>query len=194
MLIVPLLFLVGAMFSAYFVDHKIALGKNPRYDFLLTAISSLMLFVSVAGYKGVFGIFGESYNNSVDFFLLSLLAMAMGIQNASMTSASGAVIRTTHLTGVTTDLGIGLVRILSPAVPYLVREQELRATRMRIGIILSFIFGSATCAFVFLQISYLGFLIPAVTSLAVLYFARASAQSVLKLQSSEQEQVNDRSS
>lgn len=33
-------------------------------------------------------------------------AMALGIQNAMTTKLSGAVIRTTHLTGLTTDLGI----------------------------------------------------------------------------------------
>lgn len=34
------------------------------------------------------------------------LCLAMGIQNALVTKISGAVVRTTHLTGVTTDLGI----------------------------------------------------------------------------------------
>ena len=32
--------------------------------------------------------------------------MALGLQNAMTTRFSGAVIRTTHLTGMTTDLGL----------------------------------------------------------------------------------------
>jgi uncharacterized membrane protein YoaK (UPF0700 family) len=32
--------------------------------------------------------------------------MAMGMQNAMTTKFSGAVIRTTHITGLTTDMGI----------------------------------------------------------------------------------------
>ena len=39
-----------------------------------------------------------------------LAAFAMGLQNATITKISGAVIRTTHLTGVTTDLGIESVQ------------------------------------------------------------------------------------
>jgi uncharacterized membrane protein YoaK (UPF0700 family) len=39
-------------------------------------------------------------------------ALAMGLQNATVTRVSGAVVRTTHLTGVTTDLGIELVQAL----------------------------------------------------------------------------------
>lgn len=35
-------------------------------------------------------------------------AMAMGLQNAMATTFSGSVLRTTHLTGMFTDLGIGL--------------------------------------------------------------------------------------
>ncbi|HQY88221.1 MAG TPA: YoaK family protein, partial [Tepidisphaeraceae bacterium] len=34
---------------------------------------------------------------------------AMGLQNATITSISGAVVRTTHITGVTTDIGTSLV-------------------------------------------------------------------------------------
>lgn len=36
----------------------------------------------------------------------NLVAMAAGLQNAMATSYSGAVVRTTHMTGIVTDLGI----------------------------------------------------------------------------------------
>jgi uncharacterized membrane protein YoaK (UPF0700 family) len=39
------------------------------------------------------------------------LAFAMGLQNALVTRVSGAVVRTTHMTGVLTDIGIELVRM-----------------------------------------------------------------------------------
>jgi uncharacterized membrane protein YoaK (UPF0700 family) len=39
-----------------------------------------------------------------------LLCMAMGMQNSLVTRLSGAVVRTTHLTGVVTDLGIETAR------------------------------------------------------------------------------------
>lgn len=42
-----------------------------------------------------------------------MLAGAMGLQNALATSWSGAVLRTTHMTGTATDLGSALGRILS---------------------------------------------------------------------------------
>jgi len=39
-------------------------------------------------------------------------AFAMGLQNATITKISGAVVRTTHLTGVVTDLGLEGVQLL----------------------------------------------------------------------------------
>lgn len=39
------------------------------------------------------------------------LLFAMGLQNALVTRISGAVVRTTHLTGVLTDLGIEIVEV-----------------------------------------------------------------------------------
>jgi len=42
-------------------------------------------------------------------WLVLALAFAMGMQNALVTRVSGAVVRTTHLTGVVTDLGLELV-------------------------------------------------------------------------------------
>ena len=41
----------------------------------------------------------------------ALLGFGMGIQNALVTRLSGAVVRTTHMTGVVTDLGIETVRL-----------------------------------------------------------------------------------
>src|SRR5947209_8422557 len=43
--------------------------------------------------------------------LVGLGAMAMGLQNATITRISGAVVRTTHVTGVVTDLGLEIVAV-----------------------------------------------------------------------------------
>lgn len=45
--------------------------------------------------------------------LIVLLCFSMGLQNAIITKLSDAVIRTTHVTGMVTDLGIAAGRILS---------------------------------------------------------------------------------
>jgi len=44
-------------------------------------------------------------------WLTLLPAFAMGLQNAAITRISGGVVRTTHVTGVVTDLGLDLARL-----------------------------------------------------------------------------------
>jgi uncharacterized membrane protein YoaK (UPF0700 family) len=46
------------------------------------------------------------------YTLIGLAAMAMGLQNATITRISGAVVRTTHMTGVLTDIGLESVQLL----------------------------------------------------------------------------------
>lgn len=46
--------------------------------------------------------------------LAALLCVAMGLQNGLVSRLSGAIVRTTHLTGVVTDLGVETARWLSP--------------------------------------------------------------------------------
>jgi uncharacterized membrane protein YoaK (UPF0700 family)/anti-anti-sigma regulatory factor len=45
--------------------------------------------------------------------ITGVASFAMGLQNATVTEISGAVVRTTHLTGVVTDLGLEGVRFLN---------------------------------------------------------------------------------
>lgn len=160
MLSVPLFFLAGAIFSAFFVDHQIQRGKRPLYFVLAGLVCLLMIFISGAGQNDFFGPFGTPYDVRRDYLLVALLCLCSGIQNAAVTSASGAVLRTTHLTGITTDLGIGLVRLFSGSRD----PRETQGLRIRLSVIAGFISGSLVGAFAFLHYAYSGFLIPALIS------------------------------
>lgn len=69
-----------------------------------------------------------------------LLLFAMGLQNALVTSLSNAVVRTTHLTGLFTDLGIELSQVFFYTKPE--QQQKLWASiRLRLTIICCFFLG-----------------------------------------------------
>lgn len=48
-----------------------------------------------------------------DAWYLNLLTFAMGMQNAIIRQGTGTIIRTTHMTGIVTDIGIALGTVLS---------------------------------------------------------------------------------
>lgn len=164
MLIVPLFFLFGSMLSGQLVDIRLKLHKRPRYFVAFGLIFFLLCLVLSLGVFGYFGKFGEPFQLSRDYTLLILLCFTCGIQNGTITSVSKSVIRTSHLTGVTTDLGLGIVRVLNRKKIKDEIGNEVHANLMRIGIIFFFVLGSVVGGYVFTQMNYAGFFVPVLTS------------------------------
>ena len=91
-------FSLGAMLSGLIIqDGTLRLGR--RYGVAL-ALESLLLVAAIPLFSR------QQLNGAL------LAAMACGLQNAMVTPYSGAVVRTTHLSGMFTDLGIGLGHLL----------------------------------------------------------------------------------
>lgn len=161
MLLVPFWFLCGAMISGFLVDLRSRTKKRPKYYLVFGVMFVLLMVVVIGGFNGLFGVFGEPLGRPQNYLLLALLCLICGIQNATVTSVSRAVVRTTHLTGITTDLGIGLVRIFNRRLLGDVSE-DIKANWMRTGIILFFIAGSVVGGFLYRAAGYRGFILPLV--------------------------------
>lgn len=164
MLAVPIFFLFGSMLAGELIDVRIKLHKKPKYFLTFGLIFCLTLIVFLAGILGFFGVFGGPLDIKHDYLLLALLCMICGIQNGTVTTVSKSVVRTTHLTGITTDLGLGLVRVFHGKKLPSLRDDEVKANLMRVGIIAFFGVGSVVASIVFLQMGYLGFVVPLFSS------------------------------
>ncbi len=181
MLVVPGFFLLGSVIAGELVDVRIKLHKKPKYFLTFGLIFSLTVVVYLAGILGVFGDFAEPLTIKNDYFLLALLCMVCGIQNGTITTVSRSVVRTTHLTGITTDLGLGIVRVLHGEKLPSLRDDEVKANLMRIGIIIFFGVGSTIGSLTFLKMGYAGFIVPLISS--GLLFATMVYFQVFKRQS-----------
>lgn len=161
---VPFFFLLGAFIAGLLIDRPIFYGRKPHFDWVM-GLSALCLFFAASGIELLnFGVFGDSFGLKQNYLLMVLLCMASGLQNAAITSSSGRSVRTTHITGLVTDLGLGLARIFSLNLKQERHQAELRANYLRIGSVVSFIIGSSIGAWVFLMLGYKGFLLPAIIS------------------------------
>ena len=129
---VALAFMAGAALSGMIVqDSTLKLGR--RYGVALV-LESLLLFAAIP------------------LFMQGRLA---GPQNAMATTYSGAVIRTSHLSGMFTDLGIGLGHAL--------RGMPLQKRRLLLcGLIISgFFTGAVLGALLFVRFGYAALAVPA---------------------------------
>jgi uncharacterized membrane protein YoaK (UPF0700 family) len=165
---IPIFFLLGVMISAYLIHHPTRRGGKPHYAAVMALVMLCLVAAALLGYLNFFGKFGDDIRLKQDYVLLALLCAASGLQNAAVTTASGSSVRTTHLTGITTDLGIGIVRVwcLPDNLDNRARAQlEWAWARFRVGTWNAFALGSAVGALVFMKYEYLGFLLPATLAL-----------------------------
>ncbi|RXH55870.1 putative transmembrane protein [Granulicella sibirica] len=96
-------FLAGATCTSVMI--RWARRRSLKSEYALPLILEAFLLFT-------FGFTGHVFENKEVLGTVALLCFTMGLQNAIVTKLSGAVIRTTHLTGMVTDVGIKLGRIL----------------------------------------------------------------------------------
>ncbi len=159
MLTVPLFFLLGCFIAGLLIDRPIVEGRQPHFDWVM-GLSAVCLLAAASGEVFRYGGFGGFLGLKHAFFLLAMLCLASGLQNGAITASSLRSVRTTHLTGITTDLGLGLARLFTFNLNKEKYQKEIRSNQLRIGSIVFFVLGSAVGAFIFLKLGYAGFLLP----------------------------------
>jgi uncharacterized membrane protein YoaK (UPF0700 family) len=103
-LFLVLSFFGGTVLASLVLERSDQSRPAARYAFaLLIEAAVLLCFVFIAGLS-------RATHARILDAEAALLCLAMGMQNSMVTRLSGSVVRTTHLTGVVTDLGIEAVR------------------------------------------------------------------------------------
>ena len=144
-------FISGAMTTAWMVNWGLRRQLQSAYGRPLLLEAVLLL---------VFGLFGSGINFFAGLFVpltVLLLCFIMGLQNAVITKISHAEIRTTHVTGLVTDLGIELGKLLY--INRLTRDNLVTANRTKLRIhatlITSFFVGGLVGAIGFKSFGYI---------------------------------------
>ena len=151
-------FLFGSVIAGFLL-HSSTLKLGRHYDTALFLESALLLitlwFLSTGSFYGHF-----------------FASAACGLQNAMATTYSGAVIRTTHVTGIFTDLGIMLGEFFRG------ERLDKRKAKLFLIIIIGFIFGGTLGALLYTKYQFMALLFPSSICLfiAVVYrfYARKS--------------------
>lgn len=135
-------FLVGAVLSGFIIgQNSLKLGR--RYGRALY-LEALLLIMSYWLYQQ------HAYLGQLT------AAMACGLQNAMVATYSGAVIRTTHLTGLTSDMGAAIGNWLA--------GRAISKPTLGFQAIIWYCFcgGGVVGAFLFAKVNYAAFIVPIV--------------------------------
>lgn len=154
-----LLFLAGAFSSSLIINTA---GHNQRFSYVIPILLEIVILLacSMKGFDGHF--------LYPDRLFIGSLLFAMGLQNALVSVISGSVVRTTHLTGTFTDLGIDLAQFKTGT---LTQQREVFShIKLRLTIILCFILGALLGAYVFGRLDFVAFLVPISFLLFALFY------------------------
>jgi uncharacterized membrane protein YoaK (UPF0700 family) len=134
-------FLMGSFTSSFIAEF--VSKKNPRLFHVIPISLEITILI-------VIGFFGTQFNlitlegKLIAFFML----FAMGIQNSLVTSISRSTVRTTHLTGLFTDLGIELSQLFFYKNPEDVKRLKTNIY-LRLSIITFFFVGCISGGFLY---------------------------------------------
>lgn len=160
-----LAFTLGAAVTAILVNGARQHGLRSEYALPLLLEALLLL---------LFGLMGAAFNRQTPFAVpltVLVLSFTMGLQNALISKISSSQIRTTHMTGIVTDIGIELGKMLywnraasSPEFRVRANHAKLRLLTILFG---AFVVGGVVGAAGF---KYIGFIwvVPAALSLLAL--------------------------
>ncbi len=157
-------FISGAAFSGHMIGRKIEENKEPHYT-LVTAIKSFLF--------GIVLILSEFHLDDptieIKLAIIFLLSFCCGVQNSTCSIATNGFLKPTHMTGLSTDIGIHLTKIFawknSDKNKF---NTELLKNKLRLSILGFFIFGGAIALMIFSANGHYGFLFPFVSSLCLL--------------------------
>ncbi|MDW5288332.1 YoaK family protein [Formosa sp. PL04] len=136
-------FLFGSFLSSFLIDK---FKENKKLNvFVLPSLIEAIILISI-------GLFSNIVEIKYPDLIICLLLFAMGLQNSFVTKISNAVVRTTHLTGLFTDLGIDLSHLLFPKL-HPNREKLKSNIKLRVFIILFFFTGGFIGGFLYSELN-----------------------------------------
>jgi uncharacterized membrane protein YoaK (UPF0700 family) len=154
LLVIPLAFISGGLLTSFILDRNYSPEKIPNYpvvQFLITfLLGSIATFFSV----GIFDISLPFTHSDKSIVLIGLLCLVCGLKNGLTTWATYGKIRTTHITGLSTDIGLHLPKLFQRNGANSRYPEPKRVTYVRFTTLLSFSIGSCIAAALIPMIGY----------------------------------------
>ncbi|MDG4876276.1 YoaK family protein [Mesorhizobium sp. WSM4935] len=128
-------FVTGAFISGLLIEAGRKQGVRAIYAYSITFEAALLVVLGLAD----IALTGPQSG----WALVLGLSFIMGLQNAATTLISNARVRTTHVSGMATDIGLGLAALLSSSSKI---PNAMERLRLHTGTIFCFLFGGVVGA------------------------------------------------
>lgn len=155
-------FLIGSFTSSFLSEYMLRI--SPEFSHVVP----ISLEITILSIIGIIGEQSDLTNLNGKLIAFSLL-FAMGIQNSLVTKISQSTVRTTHLTGLFTDLGIELSQLF-----FYTKTDERKRLKtsifLRLSIITFFFIGCVSGGFIYQKIEMKTLLVAAFFLIIALFY------------------------
>ncbi|MBX3268888.1 MAG: DUF1275 domain-containing protein [Sandaracinaceae bacterium] len=143
-----------AFLSGAFVAHMIVTGVAKRAARIARGVA-LTMEIAILSAVGYYGAIHYSETLTETEYLVGLLLFGMGLQNSLVATVSGGVVKTTHLTGLMTDLGMEL----SGFVQGKTRTDRSLAFKLKLHLIIlgTYMGGGILGGLLFMEVGFMAF-------------------------------------
>jgi uncharacterized membrane protein YoaK (UPF0700 family) len=174
----PLCFIGGALCNGFLTAARLERRERPRFDISMALVFGLIASVYWLGERGWLGPMGQPETATAGILTLYVLSFLCGLQNACFAVMTKGQIRTTHLTGVSTDLGTDLARRWWGKLNQTENMLTFRVNACRLATMLAFSTGSVVSVLLTKGMGYSALAVPTVTSLAIYAAAHLIGKSL----------------
>lgn len=143
-IILVISFILGALHSSFIIIWTKTKGFKSSFGISFCLESIYILICGILGYN---------LQNYESLFQITsyFISFILGMHNAVITILSSGTVRSTHMTGFITDLGIELSKIFSRNRDH---KPNLPKIKLYLGLIVTFIIGGVLGGLLFLKLEY----------------------------------------
>jgi uncharacterized membrane protein YoaK (UPF0700 family) len=161
LLIIPVSFIMGGVITSLVLDRPT--HKMPAYHYiqgLITILLAIVIFLEESGLVSNDVPFdADQRYQFIEFAIIGLLCLICGLKNSLVTWTTYGKIRVTHLTGISTDIGLHLMSMINPSYKTIRLKENKMINVHRIATLISFSLGAFISAILFPRFGYKAFYI-----------------------------------
>ncbi len=178
LLLIPVFFILGSFISGAITSARIDRNLKPKYELVILAKPVVIFILLLTTSLGLFGSFDSVITSLGKSFLSLSLATLCGLQNGCFATMTKGQIRTTHLTGISTDLGTDLARLAFGKLSLQESRLVHRTNISRVATFASFASGAVVSALISDKLGYNALIIPGILSLAIYHSVTKISRSI----------------
>lgn len=154
-------------FFGGFISNMIVINFNTKSKYLAHATPIVMEIICLLS-VGFYGQYFYQETLTETEILMALMIFAMGLQNGLTASISNSAVKTTHLTGTTTDLGVLFAMFTKPKYR---NNRQLRGKASLLSTIASaYVIGAVSAGFIYLHIGFKLFYVVSIFLVIVIFY------------------------